>query len=544
MATLQDLARVGWMALLVVATGCSGTCIDDGFGGSVCTSQLTAASEGSDTGVGPAGSDTLVLDDTSGGTIGGSQGGTSLDGTETSTSDTNTSAESDTTQDTSTSDPSEGSSSSGEPPQPFCLDADGDGVADLDSCVDADPDDPPPGHIPPGRVDDCDDADPSVYPGAAANEPALCTVDADGDGWGSAMPPPGADAGTDCNDGDLQVFPGAAASEPALCTVDADGDGWGAAMPPPGADAGTDCDDGSPFTFPGAADAEPAPLDTGCLRDEDDDGWGDDTPPPGVVAGSDCADTVPSLFPGAAADEPQLCTADADGDGWGDWDAPTLDPAADEGSDCDDVDPLVERCALVVTQDGTAAASLDAPLVPTLQALGLTVLLAEDALVTAADADPAVLVVVSETANSPDVAAEFRDVDEAAIVMEGLIWDDMDMAPAGIAIADDFVSIADDTHPIAAGLSGIVVFMLPDPGSGTFRTAPGPGAQIIATRVVVPAHVVVFAFEAGVAMQNGLLAPARRVGFGADVDGGMGANGQLDMDGLAMFGAAASWAID
>jgi hypothetical protein len=34
------------------------------------------------------------------------------------------------------------------------------------------------------------------------------------------------------------------------------------------------------------------------------------------------------------------------------------------------------------------------------------------------------------------------------------------------------------------------------------------------------------------------------VGFGADVDGGAGANGQLGMDGLAMFGAAASWAID
>jgi hypothetical protein len=151
---------------------------------------------------------------------------------------------------------------------------------------------------------------------------------------------------------------------------------------------------------------------------------------------------------------------------------------------------------------------------------------------------------VSETANSTDVGAEFRDVDEAAIVMEGAIWDDMDMAPPGVAASETSVTILDDTHPIAAGLSGTVGFMLVDPGSGILRTAPGPGAQLVASRVTNPAHVVVFAFDEGVVMQNGLLAPGRRVGFGADVDGGAGANGQLGMDGLAMFGAAASWAID
>jgi hypothetical protein len=500
MARWRALAQGGLAALGSLASGCGSTCIDDGFGGADCPAAQTSGAGSSDTGLVPGESDTLVLDDTSqGGTVGGSQEGTSLDGTGTDASTSSGSDADDATTSDDTSSSASSSSSGGL--QPFCLDADGDGVADLDACVDADPDDPPPGHIPPGDADDCDDADPDVFPGAAASEPELCTIDADGDGWGSSSPPPGADAGSDC-------------------------------------------DDGSPFTFPGAADAEAPPLDTDCLRDEDDDGWGDDTPPPGVLPGSDCADTVPSLFPGAASLEPELCTTDADGDGWGDWGAPSLDPAADEGSDCDDADPLVERCALLVTQDGTAGAPLDAPLVPALQGLGLTVLLAEDALVTAADADPAVLVVISETVTSTDVTGEFRDVDEGAIVMEGLVWDDMDIAPSGTPVGSVTVTILDDTHPIAAGLSGIVGFMLVDPGSGVFHTAPGPGAQIVASRVPNQAHIVVFAFDAGVMMQNGFPAPARRVGFGADVDGGAGANGQLAPAGLAMFAAAASWAID
>lgn len=422
---MAPIAPVIGVLLAAGTTGCGGLCIDDGFLGADCAAAGTSfggtVADG-DTGPDPDGP--VTLDGTSQtATMSGSHSGTSfevtsLDGTATLGTDTEGTTDSesttDTTATTATTDDttaSESSGTTGNPLQPFCLDADGDGVPDLDACVDADPDDPPPDHVPPGPVDDCDDADGDVFPGAAANEPELCTIDADGDGWG-------------------------------------------------------------------------------------------------------------------------------------DWDAPAHNPLAEEGSDCDDVDPLVERCALLVTQTGTATAPLDAPLVPALQDLGLTVLLAEDVLTVAADADPTVLVVISETATAADVAAEFRDVDEGVIVMEGAIWDDMDIAPAGVAMGDVELQILDDTHPIAAGHSGTVAFMQDNPGSGILRTSPGPGAQLIAARVPNPAHVVVFAFETGVAMENGLLAPGRRVGFGADVDGGMGPNGQLGADGLAMFTAAASWAID
>lgn len=488
-----------WFALLgmLLTTGCGDPCLDDGFGGGDCPAAGQSSDGASDTGSTPSTSDgsPVTLDgSTSQGSSSTSQGVTSLVDSGSSSDDTTTTGDTGSDSTSSTT----GDTTSGL--QPLCRDADGDGVPDLDDCVDGDPNDPPPDHIPPGELDDCDDTNPDVFPGAATSEPRLCTIDADGDGWGSPLPPAGADAGSDC-------------------------------------------DDGSPFTFPGAAQLEQPPLDASCLRDEDDDGWGDDTPPPGVVVGTDCVDDDPAITPGAATNEPALCTIDADGDGWGDWNAPGLDPNADEGSDCDDADPLIERCALLVTQDGTASANLDAPLVPALQALGLTVLLGEDSLMTPASADPAVLVVVSSSSVSFQVGNTFRDVDEGAVVLEGLIWDDMELSNSANNSNDDDVAIVDDTHPIAAGLSGTVGFMVPGP-AGIFRTNPGPNAQLVASRVTNANHSVVFAFEQGVAMRNGFIAPGRRVAFGTNIGGGGGAqDGQLTASGLAMFTAAASWAI-
>ena len=54
---------------------------------------------------------------------------------------------------------------------------------------------------------DCDDEDPEVYPGAASNEPLLCTRDADGDGYGDAQALAPVNAGTDCDDSDSELNP-------------------------------------------------------------------------------------------------------------------------------------------------------------------------------------------------------------------------------------------------------------------------------------------------------------------------------------------------
>ena len=589
-----------WLGLIASSTtltlvGCGDPCIDDGFGSGQCaTVSQGAATSGAGTGDGLGTGDAGVMfdDDGSGGASqgGGSSPGTG-DGTGADDTDGGDTDGMDTGDETRGED-TEGDETSGL--EPFCPDADDDGFADLDACVDADPDDPPPGHIPPTDEGDCDDTDPDTFPGAAENEdPSACTNDDDDDGFGDPNPPAGVDPGTDCDDedpgagpcdtqwcldidgdgfgdptncvpgtmgnppspdhvpndddcddGNINVFPGAAINEPTLCTIDADGDGWGPTMPPPGANAGSDCDDGSNFTFPGAAPLEAPPLDTQCLRDEDGDDYGDTTPPAGVVLGTDCSDTNPAVFTGAAASEADLCTIDADGDGWGDWNAPNLDPAAEEGSDCDDASPGTERCALLVTQNGFAFNSLDAPLVPLLQSLGLTVILVQDSSSSPADADPAAIVIISESATSFQVGDTFRDVDEPVLVMEALIWDDMDMSPAGIAVDDIDITILDDTHPMAAGQTGTVEFMLDDPGSGIFHVAPPPGAVHISSRVGAPDEVTIYGFDAGVVMADGFAAPGRRIGFGADVDGGFGANGQLGTIGLEMFEAAVLWGLD
>ena len=111
--------------------------------------------------------------------------------------------------------------------------------------------------------DDCDDADPSTYPGAAELESAtICMTDADEDGWGSP-----ASGGTDCNDEDQAINPGASESWYDGIDQDCDGasdfdsdqdghdsDEWG----------GEDCDDSDDTVFPGADETISDGVDQDC----------------------------------------------------------------------------------------------------------------------------------------------------------------------------------------------------------------------------------------------------------------------------------------
>ena len=289
-------------------------------------------------------------------------------------------------------------------------DTDGDGIPD---CVEQDAD---------GdtfaAVDDCDDADPSIFPGAVETpddgidqdcdgfDTVTCQEDLDGDTFGSTstvLAPDGSCSGageslldTDCDDADPTAFPGApeladdgvdqdcSGVDTVTCFVDGDGDGVGGsatALDVDGdctddagqSDLDGDCDDADPGRFPGAVELCDA-IDSDCdgdlldeFDDTDEDGLPDCIDPPedddedgdGHASDVDCDDADPAVYPGATeipddgtdqdcdGHDTVTCWPDGDGDGWGAGQSQlSADGACGDGlvaqdGDCDDDDLLV-----------------------------------------------------------------------------------------------------------------------------------------------------------------------------------------------------------
>jgi hypothetical protein len=224
---------------------------------------------------------------------------------------------------------------------------------------------------------DCDDADPSAFPGApeacdgvdnncdgVADEGAsdqVWFVDDDGDGAGSATdavagceaPEGYVEGATDCNDADPDVFPGAVE----LCDgQDGDCDGQ----------VDEDASDGVEW-FPDADGDTWGALGQGQVLCESPESW--------VPRGGDCADTDPAVYPGAdevcgggdedcdgVADESGAVDApswyqDADDDGYGvststqrACDVP--DGYAGQLGDCDDTTSAAAPGLTEVCNDG------------------------------------------------------------------------------------------------------------------------------------------------------------------------------------------------
>ncbi len=147
---------------------------------------------------------------------------------------------------------------------------------------------------------DCDDADPGVYPDA------------------TEIPYDGVDQ--DCDGMDLK---------------DVDGDGYAAVEA-----GGTDCDDEDADVNPGGEEVPYDGVDQDCdgadLLDADGDGYeGED------VGGDDCDDTDPLSYPGAVEIPYDRTDQDCDGDDLADVDGDGYDARIAGGEDCDDRDPSI-----------------------------------------------------------------------------------------------------------------------------------------------------------------------------------------------------------
>ena len=228
------------------------------------------------------------------------------------------------------------------------FDGDGDGYDNVDDCDDGD------SAVNPGALESCngvdDDCDGELDESGATGE-TTWYADADSDGYGDsattldACDQPSGHVGdaTDCDDTDATVNPGAVEvwydGLDADCAgdsdYDADADGFDS-----DAHSGTDCDDTDASVYVGAADAWYDGVDSDCAgnSDFDADADGDDAVEHG---GGDCDDADPTRASTFAETWYDGLDADCLGDDDFDADGDGHQHDGYGGDDCDDTDPDV-----------------------------------------------------------------------------------------------------------------------------------------------------------------------------------------------------------
>lgn len=192
------------------------------------------------------------------------------------------------------------------------------------------------------------------------------------------------------------------------------------------------------------------------------------------------------------------------------------------------------RVLLVVDED--AQSEGDAAIAALVTRRGFAVDRIDDDVVGSSDGEGCVAILVSATVDAGSVGERFRDVPSPVVLWEDNLFDDMGMSDDDETQRVDELSIVDDDHTMAAGLSGIVS-IFDEEQSVSFAT-PGPGAFLIAQSVARTPLAAIFGYEAGDPMPGGTAA-GLRIGLFLEEDSIL----ELTDDGFAMVEAALDYAL-
>jgi hypothetical protein len=207
---------------------------------------------------------------------------------------------------------------------------------------------------------------------------------------------------------------------------------------------------------------------------------------------------------------------------------------------------------------------LDVEMKALLEAKGLIVDLAEDAVSTVAGVTGKALMVISSSVNRLNLTdngtqngnPRFRDVPVPAIVMKDGVIEIMGLGTGSTGgfstgLGQTQVTIIAPADPLAAGLMGNVTVYTTMGGAvcpmcytghvmnsdRIIYAFPAVSARKIATVVGSPTEMTIFAYAAGAMMANGVVAPAKRMGFFIHRDT------QYSPDGEKLFNAAVDYLL-
>lgn len=202
---------------------------------------------------------------------------------------------------------------------------------------------------------------------------------------------------------------------------------------------------------------------------------------------------------------------------------------------------LAARADTLLVVGAIPVSSGDAAVVERLQSLGHTVTVVKDSASKASSANGRDLVVISDSVGPGKVGNKFTNVPVPVLAFEPWVYDNLGMT--GDTVRVDYGRSGNQTklrvvgtHPLTAGLSGLTT-VSNSPVSLSWGR-PGAAAIVAAEHKNNGGRAMIFGYEAGDPLANGMTAPARRVGAHLNT----GATDSWNVNGRALFDAAVEWA--